>query len=134
MNQKASNNNNYKCWNFSEQEEVSYPILIINIRNSATKKNLEIITKVDTGFNGVIGLTKEQIEELKLESEGATVIRTASGRKAMKFYKIEFEIPGTEFEELRGIGIETPRAILGRTVLNLANWLYDGKNKQWCLL
>lgn len=135
MNQDSSNDtSDYLCWDFSSAEEVSYPIIPVHVLNSKNNLSIRLEAKVDTGFNGVIGLTEDQINELQLQSRGSTMIRSAIGMKSLEFYELEFSIPGSNFSRLRGICIQTPRSLVGRTVLHLGSWLYDGKAEKWCLI
>ncbi|OLS18884.1 MAG: hypothetical protein HeimC3_48220 [Candidatus Heimdallarchaeota archaeon LC_3] len=131
-----SNNSksDYHCWNFIKDEEVPYPSLNIIVRNFKNKNFLAIETKIDTGFNGVVGLTSNQLSELNIKSEGSTVVKTAGGERIVKFFKIQFSIPNTQFTDIKGVGIETPRSVIGRSILNLASWLYDGIHQEWCLI
>ena len=87
--------------------------------------SINVDLKVDTGFNGVIGLTQTYINDLQLQDRGTTRVISAMGQGTLEFYEIEFSIPNTTFTELKAIAIKTPRSLIGRTILNLGSWLYD---------
>ena len=88
--------------------------------------------KVDTGFNGVLGLSEDVIQKLQLESAGTTTVKTAGGERYVKYFKLELNIPNTNFGQLQGFCVQTPRLVVGRAVLNLGNWVYYGKKQELC--
>lgn len=134
----TSNHSNHyaelTCWDFSAIENEAFPRMIIEAQNPATGTILALSSKVDTGFNGVLGFTRNEIDNLALEPEGMTTVMTASGPTHLRYYKIIFSIPNTSLTSLQGLVLETPRTLIGRTVLNLGVWLYDGVSGKWCFM
>ena len=130
--------NNYgsdsTCWSFSKDDQVPFPIIQGIIANTKTNNTLTIELKVDTGFNGVLGLAESAIKELQLTAGGHSMVRSATGEKRLEYYEVNLSIPKTPFWNMKAIAFKTPRPIIGRMLLNFGSWLYDGKNNNWCLL
>ncbi|MHA2370426.1 MAG: hypothetical protein ACXADX_16545 [Candidatus Hodarchaeales archaeon] len=122
------------CWDFSDQDQIPYPILTLTVTNPTNSIVGKLDSKVDTGFNGALGLSESTIESLKLEPIGSTLIRTASGEKYVSYYKTVVSIPRTPFANLKTLALRTPRPVIGRAILNLGTWLYDGSYKKWCFI
>ena len=130
----SSEPSNAHCWEFATNESVPYPIVSMVIINPVTSVTHHIEAKVDTGFNGVIGLTPDQIQNLNLESEGMTTVQTASGTTSLSYFKAIFSIQDTSLMNLQGIILQTSRTLIGRTVLNLGSWYYHGVKQKWCFV
>ena len=79
-------------------------------------------------------MPQEKISQLKLVSIGTIPIRTASGSTKVSYYNGIVSVEKTHLKGLKSVILQTPRPILGRTLLNLGSWLYDGIQSQWCLL
>ncbi len=76
------------CCRFSNDEQVPFPIIQGLITNLRTKSSISIKLKVDTGFNGVVGLPESAIKELQLTAGGHTMVRSATGEKRLGYYEI----------------------------------------------
>ncbi len=120
------------CWSFSHEDAYPYPVMPIQVQNPVNNQILKKKFKVDTGFNGVLGLSEEIIGIIQLEPAGTTTVRTAGGEQYLKYFKLEFIIPNTNLGQIQGFCIQTPRPIVGRAVLNLGNWIYYGKKQELC--
>ena len=131
---KSQKSQNNTCWSFSNADQVVFAVVPIKVAKDATTTNNIIQCKVDTGFNGVIGIPKEIIDSLNFIAVGSLQIQTASGMGHVSYYHGYVSIENTKFENLKAIILQTPRPIIGRSLLNLGKWLYDGPNEKWCLI
>jgi predicted aspartyl protease len=125
---------NASCWQFSNKDPVPFATIPITIEKPNNSDFVSVDCKVDTGFNGVIGLPNLYIHELGLIETGTIKIRTASGETFIPYYNGIISLKSTKLTNLKAIILKTPRPIVGRTLINLGSWLYDGPNQKWCLL
>jgi len=126
------NENNEVCWPFSEADPIPFAVISAEIKNSLTSEKFSLDCKVDTGFNGVIGLPNSFIKKLDLPEAGKLKIQTASGVTFTPYFNGIISIKSTELQDIKAIILKTPRPLVGRTLLNLGTWLYDGVNKKYC--
>ena len=126
---------NPKCWEFSDEESVSFPCLPLSLRNpEITSREVFLNFKLDTGFHGTIGITDELVDKLQLNSSGVMVLSTTIGEKKVNYYQLLIENSEWGLNQSLVYAVKTTRLLIGRTVLKGKQFLLDFKNFQVCYL
>ena len=126
---------NQFCWDFLEDEDPSYPILPLYIKNPEFEDN-ELLNdfKFDNGFAGTIGINDKIIDNLQLQPIGATQIITTIGAKNVPYYHLYIKNHEWDLGESLVLAIKTTRLLIGRSVMKNKQFLLDFKNSNFCYL
>ncbi|MHA1300751.1 MAG: hypothetical protein ACTSO9_15145 [Candidatus Helarchaeota archaeon] len=121
-----------KCWDFGTSEDPSFPQIELKISSIDNDKYFSHSFKIDTGFNGTLGITSEIIRTVNLTPQGSILVNTAVGMKYMPYFPLKIMCEEINLKDSLIFAIATPRAISGRAFLKNRKWLLDFKSSKFC--
>lgn len=124
------------CWDFSDHEDPPVPVIPLIISNPQNPQiqDKEIFLKVDTGFNGAVGLLSKIINELQLQPWGKTDFSSATSDAKTTLYEIYVQHNSWKLNKSITYTLETKRALAGRILLAGKQWLMNFQDNKLCYL
>ena len=120
-----------KCWDFKDDEQPPYPTIEVTLLSPDRKTTIS--PKVDTGFNGSLGIGKETVRRLRLSPRGTILVRTATGHSEVPVYVVGLSQPDLALKYTT-LAIGTERSLVGRRLLENKTWLLDCRERRFCII
>jgi len=119
-----------KCWDFKDEEQPPYPTIEVTL--SSADRKATISPKVNTGFNGLLAVSREDARKLRLTPRGTVLIRAAAGDSEVPVYAVDISQPDLALTYTT-LALGTECSLVGRKLLENRTWLLDCKGNRFCM-
>ncbi len=120
-----------KRWKFIDDEQPPYPVIEVTL--SSADRKVTITPKVDTGFDGMVAISRETVRRLHLTPKGTVLVRTATGHGETPIYAVNLSQQDLDITHTT-LAIGTERSLVGRRFLENKTWLLDCKEGRFCIV